>query len=517
MRFLPAGDHALLIDLDTLDQALSLFDTLARAKLPGIVDLVPSARTVLVVWAPGLADRAGVEARIRALPPASGTGRSGRDHEIPVAYDGEDLPAVAEHLGWDVAKVIRRHGEALWTVAFTGFAPGFAYMTSDDPALDLPRRQSPRVRIPAGSVALAGRFGGVYPSDSPGGWQLLGRTPVAMWDLARPRPALLAPGDRVRFRDQRKGASVSVPQQAFPLPKAGGAIEVLRSDLPAYWQDAGRAGQADQGVGPAGALDQGAAQAANRMLGNAPDWTVLELTLGSFAFRAHRPLTFALTGAPCAITVAGRHPVPFGSAFAVDAGETVEIGRPAAGMRCYLALRGGFAVAEVLASAAYDTLARVGPAPVVAGCHIDAADRRAGAVAIHPAHARKLPRAGELVSLDVHLGPRDDWFTAEGLRRLTAQDWQVTPQSSRIGIRLSGAEPLERRDSAELPSEGTVTGAIQVPHDGQPVLFLADHPLTGGYPVIACLAAHHLDLAGQIPPGASIRFNPISPTEGADT
>lgn len=505
MRFLTAGDTAALIDCETLEQALSLFDRLAGAALPGVVDLIPAARTVLVVWAPELTDRATLEAQIRALPPADGSARHGQDHEIPVTYDGEDLAAVAEHLGWDTAQVIRRHTEALWTVAFTGFAPGFAYMTCDDPAFDLPRRPSPRVRIPAGSVALAGRFGGIYPSDSPGGWQLLGRTPVPMWDLTRPRPALLAPGDRVRFRDMGKGATISVPA-ASATPQPTGGIEVIRADLPAFWQDSGRAGQAGQGVGPSGTLDRSAARQANRLLGNDPAEPVLELTFGGLSLRADHPMTLALTGAPCAIRIAGRVDAPFGQPFALDAGETVEIQRPSAGIRSYLALRGGFAVTHVVDSSSYDTLAKVGPAPVITGSRLAAAHRPAGAVAAYAEPARALPRPGEVVTLDLRLGPRDDWFTAEGLRRLTAQDWRVTPQSSRIGLRLSGAEPLERRDRAELPSEATVTGALQVPHDGQPVLFLADHPLTGGYPVIGCVAAHHLDLAGQIPPGALIRF-----------
>ena len=122
-----------------------------------------------------------------------------------------------------------------------------------------------------------------------------------------------------------------------------------------------------------------------------------------------------------------------------------------------------------------------------------------------------LPRAGETVTLDVVLGPRTDWFTAQALQTLTGQTWRVTPQSNRIGMRLEGAQPLERRNTAELPSEGTVVGAIQVPISGQPVLFLADHPLTGGYPVIGCVAPYHLDRAGQIPVGAWLRFNPIQP------
>jgi allophanate hydrolase subunit 2 len=120
-----------------------------------------------------------------------------------------------------------------------------------------------------------------------------------------------------------------------------------------------------------------------------------------------------------------------------------------------------------------------------------------------------LPSSGETVVLDVTLGPRTEGFTAEAVAVLCGQDWKVTPQSSRIGLRLRGEQTLERRETSELPSEGVVRGAIQVPHDGQPVLLLADHPLTGGYPVIAVVVEHHLDLAGQIPPGATVRFRAV--------
>jgi len=165
----------------------------------------------------------------------------------------------------------------------------------------------------------------------------------------------------------------------------------------------------------------------------------------------------------------------------------------------------------VLASAAFDTLAQVGPAPLRAGDRIGLDPQaRTGSVALS-ATRRALPAPGETVTLDIIAGPRTDWFDDSAQRLLTTQVWQVTAQSNRIGLRLAGERALTRSRQQELPSEGTCAGAIQVPASGQPVLFLNDHPLTGGYPVIAAVAPHHLDLAGQIPPGCGIRFNPISP------
>ena len=163
---------------------------------------------------------------------------------------------------------------------------------------------------------------------------------------------------------------------------------------------------------------------------------------------------------------------------------------------------------------AADTLANVGPAPLKVGDVLGLWPAPAGAVVGMPTlPAPDLPTIEQEVVLDVVLGPRTDWFTRESVARLAAQRWQVTPQSNRVGLRLAGEMPLERAIPGELPSEGTALGALQVPPSGQPVLFLADHPLTGGYPVIGAVAPHHLDRAGQIPVGAWLRFNPIGAFE----
>ncbi|MBL8581086.1 MAG: allophanate hydrolase subunit 1, partial [Rhizobiaceae bacterium] len=189
LRFLPAGSDGLLVELDALEPTLALLDRMQAQPLRGVMDLVPGARTLLVRFDPLFTDRAELLDTISSLDLAGYIERRGDAFEIPVVYDGEDLADVAALLGWSPDELVRRHAATTYTVAFTGFAPGFAYMTCDDPAFDVPRRSSPRVRIPAGSVALGGRFCGIYPSETPGGWQLLGRTPLAMWDTRRPRAA----------------------------------------------------------------------------------------------------------------------------------------------------------------------------------------------------------------------------------------------------------------------------------------------------------------------------------------
>lgn len=517
MRLLPAGTNRLMVELSGLSETLSLFDQLCDHPPEGLLEAIPAARTVMLRYDPMRTSRAQLAAYLRAFDLSKPVARTGQEIDIPVTYDGEDLAEVAEHLGWSIDELVRRHTAAVYTVAFTGFAPGFAYMHGDDPAFEVPRRKSPRLRIPAGSVAIAGTFAGIYPTDSPGGWQLLGRTSLAMWDLSRPRPALLAPGDRVRF----VATNDTIAAPAFPQvllaeqrPEEACLI-VTRADRPALFQDRGREGRADQGVSGSGALDRSSLAEANLCVGNPPDAAALEITFGGFAVKAERPLVLAVTGAetPLQIETAEGRVVsaPFHQPFALDAGESLTLETPSAGMRSYLALRGGFNVETVLGSASTDTLAKLGPAAILSGTPLQAGDLTVKAVDPFRRPAFAMPSADTVVTLDIVPGPRTDWFEEEALRRLMDEDWLVTPQSNRVGIRLLGERPLARRITGELASEATAPGALQVPHSGQPVLFLADHPLTGGYPVIAAVAAHHLDLAGQLPIGTRLRFRPIRP------
>ncbi|MEO3829066.1 allophanate hydrolase subunit 1 [Actinomadura sp. B10D3] len=197
MRILPSGDAALLVELPDLPAMLGLYAALSAAPPPGVADLVPAARTLTLLLDPS-ADPAAVAAMVRATRPGTADDAAGTA-EIPVVYDGEDLGEVARLTGLTPAGVVAAHTGTPWRVAFTGFAPGFGYLEGGDPRLDVPRRATPRVRVPAGAVGLAGRFSGVYPVESPGGWRLIGRTEAVLWDLDRERPALLRPGVRVRF------------------------------------------------------------------------------------------------------------------------------------------------------------------------------------------------------------------------------------------------------------------------------------------------------------------------------
>lgn len=537
MRFLPVNLNALLVELDDLEQTLALLASLTNEPITGIEELVPAARTILIQWRPSACSMAELVRQISQRDVSARAQRGGTLIEIPVHYTGDDLAEVAQLLGITPEEVIRRHTGSEYTVAFTGFAPGFAYLSGGHPSFNVPRRSTPRTRIPAGAVGLAGTFSGVYPQASPGGWQIIGVTPTAMWDLARDVPALLQPGYRVRFVDiatlsvaacaeltgagGRKSLETSAPQDQTQ-DDACPALEIQSPGLQTLFQDLGRHGQAGQGVSASGAMDQAALKAANCLVGNASHSACLETASGGLRLTSRGDTVLAVTGADAPLTITSANGRQWQAAryqpFALAAGDTLGIGPPQAGLRTYLAVRGGFAVAPVLGSCATDTLAQVGPPPLAVGDVLPIRPVHQGAVVGLPEEPpADLPTAQEVVTLDVVLGPRTDWFTPESLARLRRQLWQVTPQSNRVGLRLAGELALERAVPDELPSEGTAWGAIQVPPSGQPVLFLADHPLTGGYPVIGCVATYHLNRAGQIPVNAWVRFNPIRDFEPITT
>lgn len=279
------------------------------------------------------------------------------------------------------------------------------------------------------------------------------------------------------------------------------ALVVVRAGALTTVQDLGRPGYAHLGVPRSGALDPPAAALVNRLVGNGPDAAVLETTLNGCALRPRSAVTVAVAGAPCPLRVGGR-PVAWGAPVVVAAGEVLEVGAAERGVRAYVGVCGGIAVEPVLGSRSTDLLSGLGPAPLADGAVLPL-----GRPSAPHARVDVAPQPGppaELV-LRVTSGPRDDWFTPGALRDLTARTFRVSSASNRIGLRTEGPA-LERARPGELPSEGMVLGAVQVPPNGRPVVFLADHPTTGGYPVIAVVRADDLPAAAQALPGTPVRF-----------
>ncbi|GIF65268.1 allophanate hydrolase [Asanoa ishikariensis] len=275
-------------------------------------------------------------------------------------------------------------------------------------------------------------------------------------------------------------------------------LEVVRAGALTTVQDLGRPGYAHLGVPRSGALDAPALRRANALAGNDPGAAGLETTLTGCAFRLPSGGVIAVTGATALVRVDGV-PADPSAPVPVPAGGLVDVGRATVGVRSYVAVAGGLAVPPVLGSRATDTLSGLGPARVRDGDRLPL-----GPVVSDPGTAAPPAALGGSVRLPVRLGPRDGWFTTAAVETLLTTAYTVSPHSNRVGARLAGAA-LTRADARELPSEGVVLGAVQVPADGQPLVFLADHPTTGGYPVIAVVT--DVTALAQARPGSTVRFH----------
>lgn len=542
------GDRAFLVEFSALEDVMA-FAARVRADPVGQVDLVAAARTVLVTFTTSRWARRAVDA-VHGIDLSAVPVGERRAVDVDVVYDGDDLAEVADFTGLSTDAVVAAHTASEWIAAFGGFAPGFAYLVGGDPRLRVPRRDAPRAAVPSGSVALAGEFSAVYPRRSPGGWRLIGRTEAELWDLDRDPPALVRPGDLVRFRAVRAFASgrdaSARADDAHSVDGSGrvrgsgirppaacceeGVVVVAPGPL-SLIEDLGRPGLVDIGVSPSGAADTRSARQANRLVGNARDAAVVECVLGGLAVRAVGSQVMALTGADSRARILRfgdvGDPVDHASPFLLRDGETLTLGTPQSGLRTYLAMRGGVDVPTVLGSRSADRLGAIGPPPLRAGdplpvgslvaSAVGAQGTGDGGVTFDPPGPGGDPAAATngdagTATIRIRLGPRDDWFATDERRHLVETVWVVEAQSDRVGIRLapeSGARALRPRD-ADLPSEGLVAGAIQVPPSGEPVIFGPDHPVTGGYPVIAVVVDDDLPDVAQLRPGSLVRFRTLS-------
>ena len=280
------------------------------------------------------------------------------------------------------------------------------------------------------------------------------------------------------------------------MTSAAASLTVLETGPLTTVQDAGRLGQGALGIGRSGACDRAASRLANRLVGNDDGAAVLEVTFGGLVLCANADVVLVTTGARCA-------GIPHNAPLTLAAGEKLALGAPVTGARTYVAVRGGIDVPAVLGSRSTDLLAGLGPDILAAGDRLPIG-QSVGAMPGVDVAAVPEPEAGEVV-VQVQPGPRRDWFTDNAWTSLLDQPYSVTTQSNRVALRLDGV-PLERASTGELSSEGMVRGALQIPLSGTPVLFLADHPVTGGYPVVAYVVDDDVDRCGQLRTGQTLRF-----------
>lgn len=527
-RILPVGEAAFTVEFgDAVDAALNrrvhaLDAALAASPPPGLLEAVPTYRSLLALFDPARISAGEFAAALaqaaKALPETEAL-PAGRLVELPVDYGGDagpDLDAVAAHCDLTPAEVIARHAAPVYTVAMLGFAPGFAYLLGLPPELTTPRLDTPRLRVAPGSVGIAGGQTGAYALPTPGGWRIIGRTTRALFDPARAEPFALHAGDRVRFVPVSNGArdaSLSpMPNPPCQIPHA--ALDVLEPGLLTTVQDSGRRGWARYGVPPSGPVDAAAFRAANALVGNPPDAAGLEITLTGPVLRARQTCLVAVCGAEFELR-AGRVPVPTWHAVYLRAGDCLRFGERRGGARAYLAVAGGIALPAFLGSRATYLPGEFGG---LAGRALRAGDvLPMGQPLDHPTEnagrrwpAAQRPAYATHPTARVILGPQADAFTAEGLATFFSAEYVITPHADRMGMRLQGP-PVAHVGATGVVSDGVVMGSIQIPPDGQPLVMLADHQTTGGYPKLATVARADLPLLAQALPGARVRFVPLNP------
>jgi KipI family sensor histidine kinase inhibitor len=488
-------------DAEANRAAVAIAAALARHAPAGLLDAIPGARTLLVLFDPGVLPHAAAEELLLRIEPLRQEVEP-RTVRLAALYGGEsgpDLEALARRAGLPAGELVRLHAGAEHRVAFLGFAPGFPYMTGAPPALAVPRLATPRVRVPAGSVAVADGYTGIYPRESPGGWHLIGRIAQRLFDPAASPPSLLLPGDRVvfepideaRFNELTRAAAAPAPSR-----RSGTAVlRVIAAGASTTVQGGPRYGFASLGAPAGGAMDLPALTQANAQLGNPPLAAGLEITVTGPELEALGQLRVAMTGNAASAGVWPR---------SLRKGERLKIGPMNAGLRAYLCIDGGLAQAQPGAPAGPlrkgDVLARAaekkiiffggGAIPPPGGAPVVPSAPRGGA---EPLEVRAIP------------GPHLQYFSSSGVETFFSSEYVLSPRSDRRGLRLEGPR-VELTRSADLPPEGVAPGSVQIPGDGLPIVLGPDGPVTGGYPRVASVIGADLPLLAQARPGRRIRF-----------
>lgn len=489
-------------------RALEMLETLRESHLPEVTDWVGSFESVAVHFDP--IDGEAVLDRLVRLPVPTGkhTLKTGRSIEIPVCYgDGEnhDLDEIAQITGMSRQQVIELHHAPEYTVAAVGFSPGFPYLSGLDPRLHVPRKATPR-RVAAGSVAIAGGQAGIYPFESPGGWQVLGRTSATLFDPAADQPAHLRAGDRVRFVPV-----ASLVRKAISDPISDdltGAIEVVSPGPFTTVQDLGRPGHQEAGVTPGGAADPVAARMVNRLVGNGDAAALLECAGGGPVLRFHRAMDIAFLG--WGTTDSGKpRRMTEGSLLDLRTRMRSAIG--------YIAVAGGIDVPPSMGSRATDVRGRFGGfhgRPMRCGDIL----RTFPPIGVPPTMTTQhvaWPSMAETRCIRYLPGIQSSEFHSDALGVFKSSLYRIGTNRDRTGARLEGPL-LQSKGQGEPVSRPIVRGSIQVPPDGVPIVLLSEHQTIGGYPQIGHVITADLPTLAHALPGSLFRFVEVTLDEARE-
>ena len=476
---------------------------------------------------------------------AGSRGLGGKIISIPVCYEDEefapDLELVAEHAGLSKQEVIKIHSSTDYLIYMMGFLPGFPYLGGMDGRLETPRLETPRTKIPAGSVAIGGAQTGLYPVESPGGWNIIGRTPVRLFDMKREPQFLYKAGDKIRFvpvtraefenfdeeawlkelgissENSQCGESAKSAEQTY---ECGGGIKILEPGLMTTVQDLGITGFQKYGIGQSGVMDEKSFALANRLCGNPENAACLETTLCGPEIRFINPCDFAISGADFACATLDGNPVQMNKRLHAAAGSVLKCGFASKGLRSYIAFSGGLLVPQVFGSRSTNLKSKIGG---YLGRKLESGDELAiGWLRLNSQSSGEgvetkiverdknspfldpiLPTSDVLV-LDCIKSSQFDSFDSESVKSFSSEVYTVSAESDRMGIRFSG--PALECGKTDIISDSIPFGAVQITSAGLPVVMAADRQTTGGYAKIACVKKHSMCLLAQAVPGTKVMF-----------
>jgi KipI family sensor histidine kinase inhibitor len=548
-RILMAGDSALIVEFgNEINEAVNCLvrtftETVEAAaagkKITGITECVPTFRSVSVYYNPlvisygrlcgllaGLVHTIAAEEKTRSS--LSGTGTL---HRVPVCYEDDfapDMRNIMDHSGLTRDQVVAVHSGRDYRIYMLGFIPGFVYLGGMDERLNTPRLAVPRLKISAGSVAIGGAQTGIYPLESPGGWQIIGKTPIKPYDPERIPQILFQAGDSIRFvpvssgeyrkieKDQseriRKSSSFFFHKKTVRIVASG--IRIVSGGFLTTVQDNGRSGHQKEGFSVSGAMDMVSYRIANALAGNPPDSAVLETTLQGPELQFTLPAYFAVTGADCSPELDGTPVQMYQKTYAPGA-SVLKTGTVKSGIRSYIAFSGGVLVPEIMGSSSTSTRYRLGG---YYGRKLETGDELplgmpSGQKSVEPIRVPDIltpsgyDRNGTgRLNIRVLPGPQDDYFTEKGKRIFTSSVYVVNGQSDRMGYRFDG-EKIESSAGSDIISDGIAAGSIQVSASGTPIVMMADRQTTGGYAKIATVIGADLPLLAQAVPGTEVCFS----------
>jgi KipI family sensor histidine kinase inhibitor len=529
-RYMPFGDNGLLIELGNVislevnRRVIALSEAIIGAKIEGVEELVPTYRSLLVRYNALKTSYEQLVFRIKDVEKTMekrSMEKVGKKIIISVVYGGEygpDLTDVARFHGLTEEQVVKIHSGREYRVYMIGFVAGFPYLGEVADEIATPRLETPRLKVPAGSVGIAEKQTGIYPCEAPGGWRIIGRTPSRLFNPLQQPPVLLQLGDIVKFKpisekEFRITEKTSIKQPADRFPKNKKGIKVFQVLKPGFFttvQDRGRYGYLRYGVPISGAMDTFSLVAANLLVANNPDDACLEITLIGPELQALTKTQIAITGGAAFPKINSEH-VPMWQTLEVQEGDVVSFGKMESGCRAYLSIRGGIDSPPVLGSRS--TYVRGGFGGIngrqlKTGDIIEGFD--ASLLKVEYSMPEELvPQFTGQFKARAILGPQAGMFTEEGITTFLSSQYKVTLEADRMGYRLEGPM-IEHKAKADIISDALLPGAVQIPRNGKPIMIMQDAQTAGGYPKIAVIITPDVSTLGQAKPNDIIEFSKIT-------